>query len=74
MLFILFIYVYSQVLECIWENTFLLCVIKSCYRVAFFIGIQRCKKIDAKQKSGKSMDNGGFDPPTSRMLSVRSTN
>jgi hypothetical protein len=22
----------------------------------------------------KSMDNGGFDPPTSRMLSVRSTN
>ena len=23
---------------------------------------------------GKSVDNGGFDPPTSRMLSVRSTN
>ena len=27
-----------------------------------------------KNETKKYVDNGGFDPPTSRMLSVRSTN
>jgi hypothetical protein len=37
-------------------------------------GTERAKKKSQHKTVKKMVDNGGFDPPTSRMLSVRSTN